>query len=242
MMQYDGDLKLPRRFLVTPPTIDRTLGEYLARSGKRQVAVSETQKFGHVTYFFNGNRSGAFDDALESYVEVPSDNIDFSEAPAMKAHEIVDATLSEIDRFEPDFVRVNIANGDMVGHTGVLSAAVEAMRVTDRAVERLVQGVTERGGICVILADHGNCEEMAERDKKTGELKPGSSPEGFKPATSHTLNPVPCMIVGAGAGERYVWALDVPNPGLANVTATCLTLLGLSAPEGYLPSLVSGKA
>ena len=159
----------------------------------------------------------------------------------MKAHEIVDATLSEIDRFEPDFVRVNIANGDMVGHTGVLSAAVEAMRVTDRAVERLVQGVTERGGICVILADHGNCEEMAERDKKTGELKPGGSPEGFKPATSHTLNPVPCMIVGAGAGELYVFDRQVSDPGLANVTATCLALLGFRAPEGYLPSLVVAK-
>lgn len=241
MMQYDGDLKLPRRFLVTPPTIDRTLGEYLARAGKRQVAVSETQKFGHVTYFFNGNRSSPFDAELESYVEVPSDNVDFSEAPAMKAHEIVEATLSEIDRFAPDFVRVNIANGDMVGHTGVLAAATEAMRVTDRAVERLVKGVTERGGICVILADHGNCEEMAERDKKTGELLPGRSPEGYKPATSHTLNPVPCMIVGAGAGERYVFDRDVPSPGLANVPATCLALLGLSAPEGYLPSLVSGK-
>ncbi|MBD90257.1 MAG: phosphoglycerate mutase (2,3-diphosphoglycerate-independent) [Deltaproteobacteria bacterium] len=238
MMQYDGDLQLPSRFLVTPPAIDRTVGEYLARSGKRQVAVSETQKFGHVTYFFNGNRSGAFDETLESYVEIPSDNIDFSQAPAMKAEEIVDATLAEIDRFSPDFVRVNIANGDMVGHTGVLAAAVEAMRVTDRAVERLTREVLERGGICVILADHGNCEEMAERDKKTGELKPGDSPEGFKPATSHTLNPVPCMIVGAGDGERYVLDAQVVEPGLANVTATCLALLGLQPPAEYLPSLV----
>ena len=242
MMQYDGDLRLPERFLVTPPAIDRTVGEYLARSGKRQVAVSETQKFGHVTYFFNGNRSGAFDEALESYVEIPSDNVDFSEAPAMKAQEIVDATLSEIDRFSPDFVRVNIANGDMVGHTGVLSSAIEAMRVTDRAVERLVQGVLSRDGICVILADHGNCEEMAERDKQTGELKPGNSPEGYKPATSHTLNPVPCIIVGAGAGERYVLNPEVTHPGLANVTATCLALLGMQPPEDYLPSLVVARA
>jgi 2,3-bisphosphoglycerate-independent phosphoglycerate mutase len=240
MMQYDGDLALPARFLVTPPAIDRTLGEYLARNGKRQLAVSETQKFGHVTYFFNGNRSGAFDDALESYVEIPSDNVDFSLAPAMKAREIAAATLEAIDDFAPDFVRVNIANGDMVGHTGVLAAAAEAMTVTDRAVATLVRGVSARGGICIVLADHGNCEEMAERDKSTGALKPGHSPEGFKPATTHTLNPVPCMIVGAGEGERYLWDGSVSAPGLANVTATCLALLGYAAPDDYLPSLIQG--
>jgi 2,3-bisphosphoglycerate-independent phosphoglycerate mutase len=240
MMQYDGDLALPSRYLVTPPAIDRTLGEYLARNGLRQLAVSETQKFGHVTYFFNGNRSAPFDDALETWVEIPSDNIDFSLAPAMKAREIALATLEEIDRVAPHFVRVNIANGDMVGHTGVLAAAIEAMESTDRAVELLVQGVTARGGISVVLADHGNCEEMAERDKATGALVPGHSPEGYKPATSHTLNPVPCMIVGGGAGERFVLDRDVSAPGLANVTATCLALLGFEAPADYLPSLVKG--
>ncbi|MCB9785730.1 MAG: 2,3-bisphosphoglycerate-independent phosphoglycerate mutase [Deltaproteobacteria bacterium] len=230
MMQYDGDLGLPRRFLVSPPVIERTLGEYLARSGVRQLAVSETQKFGHVTYFFNGNRSGAFDAALERYVQVPSDRVDFWQRPWMKAAEITDATLEHIDAFEPGFVRVNYPNGDMVGHTGVLRSAIIAMEALDLSLERLVRGVLDRGGVLVITADHGNCEQMVERDKKTGALVAGESPEGYKASTSHTLNPVPVAILGA---EGLRWDASVPEPGLANLAATCLNLLGFEAPADY---------
>ena len=96
MMQYDGDLLVPEKFLVSPPAIDRTLSEYLAHNGETQLAISETQKFGHVTYFWNGNRSGTFDDALETYVEIPSDTLPFEERPWMKAAEITDRLVAEL--------------------------------------------------------------------------------------------------------------------------------------------------
>ncbi len=239
MMRYDGDLGLPRQFLVSPPSIDRTLPEYLARNGLRQLAVSETQKFGHVTYFFNGNNSGKFDQELERWVEIPSDQVDFSERPWMKAAEITDAVLAHVDAFRPHFVRVNFANGDMVGHTGRLRPALVAMEALDLCLERLVDGLLERGAICVITADHGNCEEMFERDKKTGSLIPLNDGSSYKARTSHTLNPVPCVIVGGGAGTRFHWDGDVRRPGLANLAATCLNLLGLQAPDDYLPPVIA---
>lgn len=236
MMQYDGDLQLPRRFLVTPPAFDRTVGEYLARAGVRQLAISETQKFGHVTYFFNGNNSEPFDAALELYVEVPSDRVEFSERPWMKAAEIVDRCLADIDRFLPRFVRVNLANGDMVGHTGRLLAAILAVESVDLSLGRLLDGIKARNGCAIVLADHGNCEEMIERDKKTGKLIKG--PDGrFKARTSHTTNRVPCAIVGSNT-DRLRWVGDAQS-GLANVAATCLALLGFAAPEGYHASLVA---
>ena len=238
MMQYDGDLGLPSRYLVAPPAIDRTLGEHLAHNGVRQLACSETQKFGHVTYFFNGNRSGRFDVATEDYVEVESDRVEFWERPWMKAAEITDVALSRIDAFQPDFVRLNFANGDMVGHTGVLRSAIIAMEALDLGLQRLVEGVTARGGICLVTADHGNCEQMAQRDKRTGAPLAGSSPEGFTVHTAHTLNPVPFTLAGAGAA-RYRLDPTVTDPGIANLTTTCCQLLGLRSPEGYLPGLLA---
>ena len=237
MMQYDGDLGLPSRYLVAPPAIERTLGEHLAHNGLRQLAASETQKFGHVTYFFNGNRSGAFDEASERYLEVPSDRVEFWERPWMKAAELTDALLGAVDDFSPDFVRVNFPNGDMVGHTGVLRSAVMAMEALDLSLGRLVGGVRARGGLCLLTADHGNCEQMAQRDKETGAPKAGGSPEGFEAHTAHTLNPVPFALVGEGA-QRYRWDDSVPAPGIASLAATCANLLGLQAPEGYLPGVV----
>ncbi|PIE17408.1 MAG: phosphoglycerate mutase (2,3-diphosphoglycerate-independent) [Proteobacteria bacterium] len=238
MMQYDGDLRLPTRFLVSPPAIDRTIGEYLAKHGLKQLAISETQKFGHVTYFFNGNNSEPFDKGLERYVEIPSDPVDFAERPWMKAAEITDACLAQIDAFAPDFVRVNFANGDMVGHTGKLLPAIIAMEAVDLSLGRLVDGILARGGVAIVTADHGNCDEMFMRDRKRGGFVASDDGQGFKPLTSHTLNPVPIAIVGGGAGERFVWS-DVEAPGLSNVAATCLNLLGFEAPEDYRPSLVT---
>jgi len=236
LMQYDGDLGLPSRFLVTPPRIGGTIGERLAHAGVRQLALSETQKFGHVTYFFNGNNSQPFAPELERYVEIPSDRVDFSERPWMKAAEITDATLAHIDAFRPDFVRINYPNGDMVGHTGQLLPAIVAMEAVDLSLGRLLHGLAARGATAIVLADHGNCEEMIERDKKTGAFV--KSLDGhYKPRTSHTTNPVPCVIVGPGAGDVYGWAAP-PDAGLSNVAATCLELLGFAAPEAFRPSLI----
>lgn len=238
MMQYDGDTQTPARFLVTPPAIDRTLGEYLAHNGVRQLAISETQKFGHVTYFFNGNNTEPFDADLERYVEIPSDRVDFAERPWMKAAEVTDATLAALDDFRPGFVRLNYANGDMVGHSGQLLPAILAVEALDLCLGRLVEGVLARGGICVITADHGNCEQMFQRDKKGGGFLPKPDGPGFQPLTSHTLNPVPFVIVGGGAGERFVWR-GADRAGIANIAATCLNLLGYEAPDDYLPSLIA---
>jgi len=240
MMQYDGDLALPKRFLVTPPAIDRTLGEYLASVGAKQLAISETQKFGHVTYFWNGNRSGKFDPALETYVEVPSDRLPFEERPWMKAAEITDRTISELLQGRYRHARLNYANGDMVGHTGVLRSTIMAVEAVDLALSRLLPAVRAMGGAVIVTADHGNADEMLEWDKRTSSFQRDAS-GNTRPKTSHTLNPVPCFIdapvSAARGGTRTLAALD--KPGLANVAATVLDLMGYQAPEGYLPSLLA---
>src|SRR5690606_11482553 len=130
----------------------------------------------------------------------------------------------------------NFANGDMVGHSGQLFPAIFAMEALDLSLSRLVDGVLVRGGIAIVTADHGNCEEMFSRDKK-GAFVPREDGNGYKPLTSHTLNPVPCVIVGGGAGASFVWSAP-DEPGLANVAATVLTLLGYAAPRDFQPSLV----
>ena len=243
MMQYDGDLQLPPRYLVEPPAIERTVSEYLARSGVRQLACSETQKYGHVTYFWNGNRSGMFDPSSERYLEIPSDRVSFDERPWMKAAEITDALLAELGSPTPaDFVRANYANGDMVGHTGSLDAAIVAMECVDLSLARLLKGVQAAGGTALITADHGNADEMWEYDYKRGRAK--AEPTTGRPMsrTAHSLNPVPFVLVEpTGRPPRFELLQDVAAPGLGNVAATLLTLLGLEAPSDYLPSLVRSR-
>ncbi|MCK5844844.1 MAG: phosphoglycerate mutase (2,3-diphosphoglycerate-independent), partial [Victivallales bacterium] len=158
MMQYDGDLKVPEKYLVAPPTIDRTMGEYLCASDVTQLAISETQKYGHVTYFFNGNRSGMFNKSLETYVEVPSDVIPFEQRPWMKCAEITDKICDAIAGGEYDFIRLNYPNGDMVGHTGVYDAVLVSMGALDLCVARVAKAVEKAGGVLVITADHGNAD------------------------------------------------------------------------------------
>ncbi|MCQ8116344.1 2,3-bisphosphoglycerate-independent phosphoglycerate mutase [Methylomonas rosea] len=235
MMQYDGDTKLPPRFLVEPPTIDRTLGEYLAKNGISQYAISETQKFGHVTYFWNGNRSGKFDEASETYVEIPSDVVPFEQRPWMKCAEITDALIEAVRSGQYKYLRVNYANGDMVGHTGNFEAAVTAMQGLDLQLARLIPVILEMNGTAIITADHGNADEMYELDKKGNVTR---NAEGrAKAKTSHTLNPVPFVLV-SGENPGYTLRQDLPKAGLSNVAATVLNLLGFDAPEDYDPSLI----
>ncbi|MCQ8104647.1 2,3-bisphosphoglycerate-independent phosphoglycerate mutase [Methylomonas sp. SURF-2] len=235
MMQYDGDTKLPPRFLVEPPTIDRTLGEYLAKNGISQYAISETQKFGHVTYFWNGNRSGKFDEASETYVEIPSDVVPFEQRPWMKCAEITDTLIAAVRSGQYKYLRVNYANGDMVGHTGNFEAAVTAMQGLDLQLARLIPVILEMNGTAIITADHGNADEMYELDKKGNVTR---NAEGrTKAKTSHTLNPVPFVLV-SGENPGYGLRRDLPRAGLSNVAATVLNLLGFEAPEDYDPSLI----
>ena len=233
MMQYDGDLSLPARYLVEPPAIDRTMGEYLAGSGVTQWACSETQKFGHVTYFWNGNRSGLFDAALERYVQIESDRVLFEERPWMKAAQITDAAITAIVDGSHRFMRLNFANGDMVGHTGDREAAIVAVETVDLCLRRLRPVLERAGGGLMVTADHGNADEMYRR-AKTGQIL--TAPDGLPlVSTAHSLAPVPLYLEGAPAGV----ALNRSGGGLANVAATVLELLGYAAPEEYMPSLLT---
>ncbi|KAI3805853.1 hypothetical protein L1987_21740 [Smallanthus sonchifolius] len=236
MLQYDGELKLPSHYLVSPPLIDRTSGEYLVHNGVRTFACSETVKFGHVTFFWNGNRSGYFNSELEEYVEIPSDSgITFNVQPKMKALEIGEKARDAILSGKFDQVRVNIPNGDMVGHTGDVEATVVACKAADEAVKMILDAVEQVGGIFVVTADHGNAEDMVKRNKK-GEplLKDGQ----VQILTSHTLQPVPIAIGGPGLTAGVKFRKDVPSGGLANVAATVMNLHGFVAPDDYETTLI----
>ena len=237
MMQYDGDLKLPTNFLVEPPAIKRTVSEYLVHSGVRQLAISETQKFGHVTYFWNGNRSGKFDEKTEHYVEIPSDRVPFEQRPWMKAAEITDVVLEEMQSGRYPFLRLNYANGDMVGHTGVLRPARMAVEAVDLSLARILDAATRLNGVVLVTADHGNSDEMFEVDSKTGKLKQDKKGNRIV-RTSHTLNPVPFIVFDPTFQGEYRLNDAVEHPGLSNVAATILFFLGYEAPEDYDPSLI----
>jgi len=241
MMEYDGDLHVPKRYLVSPPSIDQTMGEHLAASGVRTLAISETQKYGHVTYFFNGNRTGKFDEKLEDYVEIKSDVLPFEQRPWMKCAEITDHVLKEIGSGKYDFIRLNFPNGDMVGHTGVYQAVVCSMEAMDLQLGRLKEAVDKAGAVMVITADHGNSDDMYEHEKGTGAVsrKPDGSPIT---KTSHSLNPVPCIIYDPEYKGEYINEPkeSVLNEGLgiSSIAATCMQLLGFIPPEDYDKSVL----
>ena len=241
MMEYDGDLHVPSRYLVSPPSIDKTMGEYLAASGVRTLAISETQKYGHVTYFFNGNRTGKFDEKLEDYIEIKSDVIPFEQKPLMKCAEITDKVIEAIPSGKYDFIRLNFPNGDMVGHTGVYKAVIESMEGMDVQLGRLKKAVSDAGALMVITADHGNSDDMFEHDKKTGavSLKEDGTP---KAKTSHSLNPVPCIIYDPEYKGEYT---NEPKEnclneglGISSIASTCMQLLGFIPPDDYDKSVL----
>lgn len=234
MMEYDGDTHVPKNYLVNPPEIDRTMGEYLCATGIKQLAISETQKFGHVTYFFNGNRSGKFDESMEDYVEIKSDIVPFEQRPWMKAAEITDAVVAAIESGKYGMIRLNFANGDMVGHTGIYQAVLVAVETLDICVKRIREAVEKVGGVMVITADHGNSDDMYEHDKK-GNLKMDNGRPARK--TSHSLNPVPCIIYDPEYKGEYSKTLR-EGLGISSIAATCINLLGYETPEGYDPSVI----
>jgi 2,3-bisphosphoglycerate-independent phosphoglycerate mutase len=237
MMQYDGDTQTPKTFLVAPPVIAATLGEYLANNGQRQLAISETQKYGHVTYFWNGNKSGMFDPALERYIEVPSDRVSFDERPWMKAAEITDQLIHELRTGSYNHARLNFANGDMVGHTGKLESTVIAVETVDVCLGRLLPVIAELKGALIVTADHGNADQMFELDKKT---KKAQVDEKGRPRakTSHTLNPVPLYVYAPTMPELRI-DTSIVKPRLANVAATTLQLMGFTPPSDFEPGLLA---
>ena len=235
IMQYEAEQQIPKQYLVSPAKINDVMGEYLATSGVSQLAVSETQKYGHVTYFFNGNRSGKFEESLEDYVEITSDLVPFEQRPWMKGAEITEVMLDSINNGKHNFVRANFPNPDMVGHTGDLLAVEISVETVDLCLARLMEAVKAANGIMIVTADHGNADEMYEVDK-SGNLKLDSDGNP-KSKTSHTLNPVPCYIWDT-SGKNQISLNEVENAGISSLAATAITCLGFEPPADYDPTLV----
>lgn len=223
MLQYDGDLNIPEHYLVQPPVITNTLTEVLCAHGIREYALSETQKFGHVTYFWNGNRSGKVDENLEVYEEIPSDVIPFDQAPAMKSKEITDKMVENMASHKFDFLRCNFPNGDMVGHTGVMAAVVTAMECVDEGVGRIIEAAKKYGYTVCVTADHGNADQMTETKKGKTSVR-----------TAHSLNPVPFIIWDPDT--KYV--IKDGHYGLANVAPTLVKMMGIEAPACWEESMI----
>ena len=238
MMEYDGDLHAPANYLVDPPEIDNTMDEYLCASKVRQLAISETQKYGHVTYFFNGNRSGKFAEEYDDYVEIPSDVVPFEQRPWMKCAEITDAVVAAIADNKYRMIRLNFPNGDMVGHTGSMEAVLVSMGALDLCLGRIRDAVKAAGGVLVISADHGNADDMLEHDKQGNAKKDKQGNLARK--TSHSLNPVPCIIYDPESKGEYEETLN-EGLGISSLGATCIELLGFKAPAEYDKSVLKFK-
>ena len=223
MLQYDGDLNIPENYLVQPPVITNTLTEVLCAAGVREFAVSETQKYGHVTYFWNGNRSGKVSEELEEYLEIPSDVIPFEQAPAMKSKEITEAMVQAMASGKFQFLRCNYPNGDMVGHTGVMDAVVYAMECVDNGLKAILEAADKYGYTVLITADHGNADQMTETKKGKTSVR-----------TAHSLNAVPFIVYDKDR-EFTVRSGDF---GLANVAPTVVKMMGLTAPDCWEESMV----
>ena len=223
MLQYDADLNIPENYLLQPPVITNTLTEVLCAAGIHEYAVSETQKYGHVTYFWNGNRSGKVDESLEVYEEIPTDVIPFEQAPAMKSKEITEKMVEAMASKKFEFIRCNYPNGDMVGHTGVMEAVVYAMECVDKGLAAILEAADKYGYTVLITADHGNADQMTETKKGKTSIR-----------TAHSLNPVPFII----------WDPDTKYEikegayGLANVAPTIVKMMGLTAPQCWEDSMV----
>jgi 2,3-bisphosphoglycerate-independent phosphoglycerate mutase len=226
LMRYDGDAMIPKNYLVEPPVIDNTLGQYLCSTKISSYAISETQKFGHVTYFWNGNRSGYIDEDLEKYEEITSDKVAFDLKPWMKAGEITDEVVSAIESGKYKFIRLNYPNGDMVGHTGMVPAIRIAVETVDLCLKRILRAVEKAGGVVAVTADHGNADCMWTR--KSGRITP---------MVAHTLSPVPFIIKDYSGANKFELT-GVESPGLSNVAATLCVLLGFEPPKEYDASLV----
>ena len=220
MLEYDADKKIPLKYLTNPPKISNTLTEELCKYGIREYAISETQKYGHVTYFWNGNKLNKFDEKLETWEKIESDNISFDKAPKMKAKEITDKLIEAIKSDQYDFLRVNYPNGDMVGHTGSYEATKEGMEIVDESIGRIMENINPDNTILIVTADHGNCEEMLNKDNT--------------PKTSHTTNKVPFILYGSIEGVK----IKDGEFGLANIASTITTLMDIKPNEVWKESII----
>lgn len=209
LTEYDSDRHIPQNTLVPPIKIRDPLNVFLGRNKVSQMAISETVKFGHITYYFNGNSYKRA--PREGQIEILSDTLPFNTRPWMKSAEITDAALNALDKFQ--FVRLNYPGGDMVGHFAELEPTITALEAIDLQLARLAKKVDELGGIMIITADHGNAEELLDHNGQ--------------PKTAHSTNPVPCIFYDNTKNAKKYRKANLTHPGLANVAATIATLLGL---------------
>jgi 2,3-bisphosphoglycerate-independent phosphoglycerate mutase len=221
LTEYDSDRHIPKNILVPPVVIESPLNVFLGQNKISQLAISETVKFGHITYYFNGN---SYKKARgEEQIDIPSDLQPFNTRPWMKSAEITDIALEKLDQFK--FIRLNYPGGDMVGHFAELEPTIIAMEAIDLQLARLAKKVDDLGGMMIITADHGNAEELLD---KNGVQK-----------TSHTSNLVPCIFYDNTANTKRYRAASVAAPGLANLAATIAVLLGLpDYPAPWQPPLI----
>ena len=224
MLQYDSEIGIPKNFLTSPPNITNTLTEELVKNNINEYAISETQKFGHVTYFWNGNKIDKFSVDLETYEKIDSDIIPFDKKPEMKSYEITDKLIEAIKSNKYRFLRCNFPNGDMVGHTGNFEATIKAMEAVDENIGRIMKACLDTNSILLVMADHGNAEEMLD---KNGVAK-----------TSHTTNPVPFIIYGNNIDNIKFKTGDF---GLANLASTITDLLGIGKNPVWMESMIEIK-
>ena len=208
MTRYSEELDCPVAF--EEQTVSETLAEVLSKHGAKQLHVAETEKYAHVTYFFNGGVEREWEGETRILAPSPRDVASYDLKPEMSAREVTDLFCAEIGGGYR-FAVVNFANPDMVGHTGVIPAVVRAVETTDRCLSRIVESVSALGGVCLVTADHGNAEQLLE-------------PDGVSPFTAHTTNPVPLLVTATGAHLRG-------GGELADLAPTCLDLLGIGQPE-----------
>jgi 2,3-bisphosphoglycerate-independent phosphoglycerate mutase len=209
MTRYEDDFDCPVVF--DERRVTDTLAEAIARAGMRQLHVAETEKYAHVTYFLNGGREQAWEGETRILVPSPRDVATYDLRPEMSAAGVAHRFAAELDAGGYGFAIVNFANADMVGHSGVIPAVVEAVEAVDSCLGEVVSAVQRGGGVTLIIADHGNAEEMLEAD-------------GTSPHTAHTTNPVPVILTAEGIALRT-------DGELADVAPTCLGLLGITPPE-----------
>jgi len=220
MTAYDASFAIPVAFAKEAVTLG--LGEIVSQAGLRQLRLAETEKYAHVTYFFNGGREDPLPGEERILVPSPRDVATYDLKPAMSAREVTDRFVDAWNSGQYDLVVCNLANGDMVGHTGVLAAAIEACTVVDECVGRMVEAVTSRKGRMLLIADHGNCEVMLTEDGQ--------------PQTAHTTNPVPCILLEPGDAVR-----QLAEGRLADVAPTLLGLWGLEVPPSMTGRNLTGE-
>ncbi len=231
MMVYDEDRGLPQRQLLGPAKPEFGLGRLLVERGIRQFRLTETQKYPHVTFFFNGGYREPLDAALEDYILLPSDKgVSFADHPQMQAAGIADKAIELLQTSSYGFGLINFANADMVGHCGHLPAAIQAVEAVDTAVGRIIAALHEVGGAAIITADHGNADQMTIANKA-----------GVEMSTKHSINPVPCIVVDSRGATPVLWSAEPGDPeqtpGLSHLAATVLRLMDEPVPAWMNRSL-----